>query len=64
MLELRSTHILVGQSNMNVSDPSACPGGSNPVAGYTLGCGLGVFPYAVNQLWGGLPDVAANNSVG
>jgi hypothetical protein len=60
-----STHILVGQSNMNLSDPNACPDGSNPVPGYTLGCGFGIFPYAVNQPFGGgFQSVAANNSVG
>jgi hypothetical protein len=61
----RSTHILVGQSNENLNDPNACPGGSNPVPGYTLGCGFGVFPYAVNQPNGGaFQSVNANNSVG
>ena len=60
-----STHLLVGQSNMNLSDPNACPDGSSPVAGYTLGCGFGIFPYAVNQPFGGgFQTVAANNSVG
>ena len=61
----RSTHILVGQSNQNLNDPSACPDGANPVAGYTLGCGFGNFPYAINQPFGGgFQQVAANNSVG
>jgi hypothetical protein len=61
----RSTHILVGQSNENLSDPNACPDGTSPVAGYTLGCGFGIFPYAVNQPGGGgFQQVAANNSVG
>jgi hypothetical protein len=61
----RSTHILVGQSNMNLSDPNACPNGSSPVAGYTLGCGFGIFPYAVNQPnGGGFQQVVADNSVG
>jgi hypothetical protein len=60
-----STHILVGQSNMNLSDPNACPDGSSPVPGYTLGCGFGIFPLAVNQPnGGGFQTVAANNSVG
>ncbi len=61
----RSTHILVGQSNENLSDPNACPDGTSPVPGYTLGCGFGIFPYAVNQPeGGGFQQVAANNSVG
>jgi hypothetical protein len=61
----RSTHILVGQSNQNLNDPSACPDGANPVPGYTLGCGFGNFPYAINQPFGGgFQQVAANNSVG
>jgi hypothetical protein len=34
-----STHILVSGMNLNISSPNACPGGSAPVAGYTLGCG-------------------------
>ena len=61
----RSTHILVGQSNLNLNEPSACPDGANPVPGYTLGCGFGNFPYAINQPnQGGFQQVAANNSVG
>jgi len=56
-----STHILVGQSNENLSDPAAC----GAVPGYTLGCGFGFFPYAVNQPNGGVfQSVVANNSVG
>jgi len=56
-----STHILVGQSNENLSDPGAC----GVVPGYTLGCGFGFFPYAVNQPNGGVfQSVVANNSVG
>jgi len=55
----RSTHILVGQSNENLNQPSACPGEANAKAGYTLGCGLGDFPYAAP-----FQQVAANNSVG
>ncbi len=35
----RSTHILVDGLNENITSPSACPGGSAPVPGYTLGCG-------------------------
>ena len=61
----RSTRILVGQSNQNLNDPNACPDGTNPVSGYTLGCGFGIFPYAVNQPFGGgFQQVAANNSAG
>jgi hypothetical protein len=61
----RSTHILVGQSNENLNEPSACPGGANEKPGYTLGCGFGTFPYAINQPFGGgFQQVAANNSVG
>ena len=51
----RSTHILVGQSNENLSSPSAC----GKVAGYTVGCGFPDFPYAAP-----FQQVAANNSVG
>ncbi|MBZ5571944.1 MAG: carboxypeptidase-like regulatory domain-containing protein [Acidobacteriia bacterium] len=36
----RSHHILVDGLNLNVTSPSACPGGANAVPGYTLGCGL------------------------
>ncbi|HXY15213.1 MAG TPA: carboxypeptidase-like regulatory domain-containing protein [Terriglobales bacterium] len=55
----RSTHILVSQVNENLTSPNACPGGSNPVPGYTLGCGFPAFPY-------GFPfqAVNSNNSVG
>ncbi len=63
----RSTRILVGQSNENLNEPSACPGEAdyNPANNYTLGCGFGNFPYAINQpLGGGFQQVAANNSVG
>jgi len=51
----KSTHILVGQLNENLNDPSAC----GKVAGYTLGCGFGFFPYA-----GIFQSVDSNNSVG
>ena len=54
-----STHILVGQSNENLSDPAACPDGGSPVPGYTLGCGFGNYPYAAP-----FQAVSANNSVG
>jgi hypothetical protein len=55
----RSAHILVSQVNENVNDPNACPDGSSPVAGYTLGCGFGIFPYA-----GFFQSVDSNNSIG
>ena len=51
----RSTHILIGQSNENLSSPSAC----GVVPGYTVGCGFPSFPYAFP-----FQQVAANNSVG
>jgi hypothetical protein len=51
----RSTHILVGQSNENLSSPAAC----GVVANYTVGCGFPSFPYAAP-----FQQVAANNSVG
>jgi hypothetical protein len=57
----RSAHILVGQFNENLNDPSAC----GVVAGYTLGCGFGFFPYTVNQPGGGIfQSVDINNSIG
>ncbi len=55
----RSQHILVSQENENLNDPNACPDGFTPVAGYTLGCGLGYFPFAAPY-----QTVASNNSVG
>jgi hypothetical protein len=51
----KSTHILVGQLNENLNSPSAC----GVVAGYTLGCGFGFFPYAAP-----FQSVDSNNSVG
>jgi hypothetical protein len=61
----RSAHILVGQLNENLNDPNACPDGASPVAGYTLGCGFGIFPYAANQPGGGFyQSVDTNNSIG
>jgi hypothetical protein len=61
----RSHHILVSQENENINDPNACPDGFNPVPGYTLGCGYGYFPLAVNQPNGGAyQSVASNNSIG
>ena len=55
----RSTHILVSQVNENLTSPNACPGGTSPVPGYTIGCGFPAFPY-------GSPfqTVDSNNSVG
>ena len=55
----RSTHILVSQVNENISSPNACPGGSAPVPGYTIGCGFPSFPYA-----NPFQIVYSNNSVG
>jgi len=55
----RSAHVLVGQLNENLNEPSACPGGSNFTPGYTLGCGFGNFPYA-----GFFQSVDTNNSIG
>ena len=57
----RSSRVLVSQTNENLNEPSACPGGTNynPSNNYTLGCGFGTFPYA-----GFYQTVAANNSVG
>jgi hypothetical protein len=55
----RSTHILVSQVNENINSPSACPGGSAPVPGYTLGCGFPSFPYAAP-----FQSVDSNNSIG
>ena len=54
-----STHILVSQVNENLSSPNACPGGSDPVPGYTLGCGFPSFPYAAP-----FQAVDSNNSIG
>jgi hypothetical protein len=53
----RSTHILVDGQNLNVTSPSACPGGSAPVAGYTFGCGYTqpVSPFGI---------IANNNDIG
>jgi Carboxypeptidase regulatory-like domain len=51
----RSTHILIGQSNENLTSPSAC----GVVPGYTVGCGFPSYPYAAP-----FQQVAANNSVG
>jgi hypothetical protein len=55
----RTAHILVSQLNENLSSPSACPGGSNFVPGYTVGCGFPSFPYAAP-----FQSVDTNNSIG
>jgi hypothetical protein len=55
----KSTHVLVSQANENLNQPSACPGEAHATAGYTLGCGLGDFPYAA-----AFQSVDSNNSVG
>jgi len=56
----RSAHILTSQLNENLNSPSACG-----TAGYTLGCGFGFFPYAINQPGGGaFQSVDTNNSIG
>jgi hypothetical protein len=55
----RSQHILVSQENENLNDPNACPDGFAPVTGYTVGCGLGYFPFADPY-----QSVNSNNSVG
>jgi len=55
----RSAHILVSQLNENINSPSACPLGSAPVAGYTIGCGFPSFPYAAPFQF-----VYTNNSIG
>jgi hypothetical protein len=51
----RSERILVSQVNENVNSPSAC----GVIAGYTLGCGFGSFPFAAP-----FQAVDSNNSVG
>ena len=51
----RSTHLLVGQANENLSSPSAC----GVVPGYTVGCGFPTYPYAA-----AFQAVSSNNSVG
>ena len=53
----RSTHILVDGLNLNITSPAACPGGSAPVPGYTLGCGYTtpISPFGV---------ISNNNDVG
>jgi hypothetical protein len=51
----RSTHLLVGQANENLTSPSAC----GVVPGYTVGCGFPSYPYAAP-----FQSVSANNSVG
>src|ERR1700722_2220598 len=51
----RSAHILVSQVNENIESPSAC----GVVTGYTLGCGITNWPYALP-----FQAVDSNNSVG
>jgi hypothetical protein len=51
----RSTHLLVGQANENLTSPSAC----GVVPGYTVGCGFPSWPYAAP-----FQSVNSNNSVG
>ena len=51
----RSAHILTSQLNENLNSPSAC----GVIAGYTLGCGFGYFPYAQPY-----QSVDTNNSIG
>jgi hypothetical protein len=51
----RSAHILVSQVNENIESPSAC----GVVSGYTLGCGITNWPYALP-----FQAVDSNNSVG
>ena len=55
----RSTHILVSQANENLNQPGACPGEPGAVTGYTLGCGLGDWPFAAV-----FQSVDSNNSIG
>jgi hypothetical protein len=47
----RGSHILNFGNNINTTSPTACAGGPNEVAGYTLGCGPGgaylSSPYAL-----------------
>jgi hypothetical protein len=50
----RTAHVLVSQVNENLNEPGACG-----TPGYTLGCGLGNFPYA-----NPFQSVNSNNSVG
>jgi Carboxypeptidase regulatory-like domain len=65
----RSSHILVDGMNLNVSAPTACAGGPNAVAGYTLGCGPGGAyfgnPYATPAQGFSFPPTILNtNDVG
>jgi hypothetical protein len=65
----RSSRILVGQSNENLTSPSACQPTATDVSGntqanplfgvYTVGCGFPSWPYALP-----FQAVSANNSVG
>src|SRR5713226_6803804 len=58
----RSHHILVDGLNLNVGSPQACAGGSEPVPGYTLGCGPGGTAFAAP--YGPFTTINNNNDVG
>jgi hypothetical protein len=60
----RSAHILVSQVNENLADPSACPDGSAPVPGYSLGCGPGNYPFEPYPYAPFGQPVSSNNSIG
>ncbi len=51
----RSSRLLVGQANENLTSPSAC----GVIPGYTVGCGFPSYPYAA-----AFQSVNSNNSVG
>ena len=56
----RSTHLLVGQANENLTSPSACdPTSLTYDPSYTGGCGFPSYPYAA-----AFQAVNSNNSVG
>ena len=56
----RSSRILVGQANENLSSPTACdPTSSTYDPTYTVGCGFPTYPYAAP-----FQAVDSNNSVG
>ena len=56
----RSTHLLVGQANENLTSPSACdPTSLTYDPSYTVGCGFPSYPYAA-----AFQAVNSNNSVG
>lgn len=58
----RSTHILVDGLNENVGAPTACAGGPDAKAGYTLGCGPGGAYFAAP--YGPFTVVSNNNDIG